>query len=263
MNIKTYWKLFIFMSLLGCASKAPQVNDSHSKRNDKLKQVHLFILSGQSNMVGMKADQSFSPIIEEAFGKDNVIVVKDAHGGQSIRSWVMHNHEDPPPTVGRVPKVRGALYQKLLEKVKAATSEIQFKTLTFVWMQGESDARNTAYEIYLRELIGQLKRDLEFEKINVVIGRISDCGIKGPISPGPKYSKHKMMREGRLKIRKIQEEFTKTYPRAALVNTDDLNDMMKKGRMIDDLHYTKEGYQTLGRRFAESSIALIRKFDAE
>ncbi|MBG7608845.1 MAG: hypothetical protein IZT59_12575 [Verrucomicrobia bacterium] len=32
---------------------------------------------------------------------------------------------------------------------------------------------------------------------------------------------------------------------------------MKDGKMINDLHYTKDGYQTLGERFAESAIALI------
>ena len=42
---------------------------------------HLFILSGQSNMAGLKPEESFTPAVEEAFGKKNVIVVKDALGG--------------------------------------------------------------------------------------------------------------------------------------------------------------------------------------
>ena len=35
-------------------------------------------------------------------------------------------------------------------------------------------------------------------------------------------------------------------------------EVYKDGKMINDLHYTTEGYQTLGERFAESSIALVK-----
>ena len=45
---------------------------------------HLFILSGQSNMVGLKPEESFTPIIEDEYGKENVIVVKNAYGGMTI-----------------------------------------------------------------------------------------------------------------------------------------------------------------------------------
>ena len=48
---------------------------------------HLFILSGQSNMGGLKPEESFIPTVEKEFGKENVIVVKDALGGQPIRRW--------------------------------------------------------------------------------------------------------------------------------------------------------------------------------
>ena len=48
---------------------------------------HLFILSGQSNMAGLKPEESFIPAVEKEFGRDNVIVGKDAHGGQPIRRW--------------------------------------------------------------------------------------------------------------------------------------------------------------------------------
>jgi len=46
---------------------------------------HLFVLSGQSNMVGMDPEVSFAPIVAREFGKDQVLVVKNAHSGQSIR----------------------------------------------------------------------------------------------------------------------------------------------------------------------------------
>jgi hypothetical protein len=208
---------------------------------------HLFILSGQSNMVGLKPEVSFTPAVTKAFGKDNVIVVKDAHGAQSIRSWAKSNHELPPPTTGRVPKVRGALYGLLMEKVKAAIAGQSLKTVTFVWMQGESDLNNTAYDTYLKELLGQLEADLAFKKINLVIGRISDAGLEGK------------NRQRSLAIRRIQQEFAEAHPRGAWVDTDDLNDLKDGEKVVHDLHYTKEGYQILGTRFAEKAIALIEK----
>lgn len=209
---------------------------------------HLFILSGQSNMVGMDPNVSFTPAVIKAFGKDKVIVVKDAHGGQSIRSWGKSNHEFPPPTTGRIPKVRGELYDRLMEKVKAAIAGQPLKTVTFVWMQGESDLNNTAYDAYLKEVLEQIEADLTFKKINIVIGRISDAGLDGG-----------KRREGNLTIRRIQQEFAESHPRGAWVDTDDLNDKKDGDKVVNDLHYTKEGYEILGNRFAAKAIELIGK----
>ena len=207
---------------------------------------HLFILSGQSNMVGMDPAVSFIPAVTEAFGEQAVLVVKDAHSGQSIRSWARHNHEVPPPTVGRVPKVRGELYDRLIGKVKAVIEGETLATVTFVWMQGESDLRNAAYDAYLGELMQQLQADLGREEINLVIGRISDCGLD--------VDKRLM---GKLNIRRIQTEFAEAWPNGTWVDTDDLNDKDVDGRIIHDLHYGTKGYEVLGARFSEAAIALI------
>lgn len=48
---------------------------------------HLFMLSGQSNMAGLRPEKSFTPAIEDEFGEENVFIVKDAPGGQPIRRW--------------------------------------------------------------------------------------------------------------------------------------------------------------------------------
>ncbi len=209
---------------------------------------HLFILSGQSNMEGLNPDISFTPALTKTFEKEHILVVKDAHSGQSIRSWSKSNHEFPPPTTGRVPKVRGELYEQLIEKVKTAIVGQTLQTVTFVWMQGESDLNNTAYDAYLKELLEQLEVDLAFKEINLVIGRISDNGL----------DEQKKL-EGRLTIRRIQKEFAEAYPRGTWVDTDDLNDRKDGDKVINDLHYTADGYRILGERFAEKAIALIKK----
>ena len=63
---------------------------------------HLFILSGQSNMAGLRPEESFTPTIESEFGEENVIVIKDALGGQPIRRW----YKNWKPLVGDEPKAQ-------------------------------------------------------------------------------------------------------------------------------------------------------------
>ncbi|MBK1855060.1 hypothetical protein JO972_08825 [Verrucomicrobiaceae bacterium 5K15] len=48
---------------------------------------HLFILSGQSNMVWLKPKVAFTPAVEKEFGSDKVIVVHDAQSGKPLHRW--------------------------------------------------------------------------------------------------------------------------------------------------------------------------------
>ncbi len=49
--------------------------------------VHLFLLSGQSNMANLKPEQGYTPEIQKHFGADNGVIVKVAPKGQPIRRW--------------------------------------------------------------------------------------------------------------------------------------------------------------------------------
>ena len=207
---------------------------------------HLFILSGQSNMAGLNPNKAFTPAVTKEFGKANVIVVKDAQGGQPIRRW----YKQWKPAKGDVPKATGDLYDRLMKKVDAAVKGEKFTTVTFVWMQGERDAREKHGEVYaasLKGLIAQLAEDLGRKDINFVIGRLSDFDM------GDKKYPHWTT------VRKAQVKVAEADPRGAWVDTDDLNDgVNKKGKQIkNDLHYSVDGYQILGKRFAEKAIDLI------
>lgn len=72
----------------------------------------------------------------------------------------------------------------------------------------------------------------------VVIGRISD------------YAGNP---EGSKTVRAAEMKVAAEDPKAAWVDTDDLN-----GKR-DDLHYTKEGYITLGERFAGKAAEILRR----
>ncbi|MEM7391633.1 MAG: sialate O-acetylesterase [Verrucomicrobiota bacterium] len=211
-------------------------------------ETHLFILSGQSNMAGLRPEESFTPTVQKAFGTENVIVVKDAVGGQPIRRW----YKQWKPAEGDGPKATGDLYDRLMGKVKAATAGKKIATVSFVWMQGEKDAREkhgAVYRASFEGLIDQLSVDLGRKDVNFVIGRLSDFDMDNK-----RYPHWTMVRDEIVKL-------AEANPRGAWVDTDDLNDgKNRRGKDIkNDLHYSAQGYVTLGKRFADEAIKLIKK----
>lgn len=204
---------------------------------------HLFVLSGQSNMKRLDPETSFSPTVRKAFGEDRVIVVKDAEGGQSIRRWYkqwkdVKNYNSMKPDTSADPSTIGDLYDRLMKKVSAEISGKSIKTVTFVWMQGEADS-GKHYVVYaksLKGLVQQLEEDLKMEKVNVVIGRLSDA---------------KMTSDGWLEIRRIQQSLCEANPYWEWVDTDDVNGEN------NGVHYTRDGYVEFGRRLAEKAIQLL------
>jgi hypothetical protein len=120
------------------------------------------------------------------------------------------------------------------------------KSVTFCWMQGENDSKTGLHAPYtdaLKQLIANLRRDLKRPDLHVVIGRISDHERINP--PAWKV------------VREAQVEVAKGDAHGAWVDCDDLNDKEVKGVMTNDLHYTKPGYELLGRRFVRQAKALI------
>ena len=113
-------------------------------------------------------------------------------------------------------------------------------------MQGERDAReklDAAYTDAMKQLIANLRRDLKQPEMNFVIGRISDFG--------------KANNTAWQNVRKAQVDVAGGDKRGSWVDCDDLNYNMKGNVKRNDLHYTKEGYELLGRRFARQAKALI------
>ena len=213
---------------------------------------HLFILSGQSNMRNLDPNVSFTPTVEAEFGKNNVIVVKDAHGGNPIRCW----YKKWKPAKGDGPKSTGDLYDHLMTKVNAAIKYKSITTVTFVWMQGESDAVLRYGDVYaasLRGLLDQLSEDLGRKDINFVVGRISDHHMHPRMRT--RWFESLTIKWGYwMTVRKAQVEAAEAYPRGGWVDTDDLNGD------TNELHYAEpEGYKILGKRFAEKAIELIKE----
>ncbi len=234
------YKILVSLALLFCVCSASALEG----------EKHLFILSGQSNMSRLDHNISFRPIIEAEFGAQNVIIVKDAKGGKPIRRW----YKNWKPLHGTIPIATGDLYDRLMAKVSAAIQGQALSTVTFLWMQGERDAREgygVEYASSLKGLIKQLSLGLGRSDINVVIGRLSDFAMNDKSFP------HWRM------VRDTQVEVAQEYARGAWVNTDDLNDLKGKenNKIINDLHYTQDGYNVFGKRLAVKAIDLIKKWN--
>ncbi len=217
------------------------------------KPVHLFILSGQSNMQGMDPETGFLPEANKLFKDDKVVYIKVAKGGQPICRWLEEwadiakekgmdaKHRD------RILKGEGVLfYQPILDQYKEMLEKYPKPTsVTFCWMQGERDANggaDAAYKDALKLLITKLRRDLERPDMNIVIARIGDYALDRPSI---------------VAVRKAQREIANEDPRGAWVDVDDLNNRMVKGKMQSVVHYNKDGYVILGQRFARQGYALV------
>jgi hypothetical protein len=208
------------------------------------KKVRLFVLSGQSNMAGLDPKVSFTPAVEKEFAGDDVIVVKHAIGGQPIRRWYKKWQLPAGATEAKSSPKNGDLYDQLMAAVTKELKGRMPDSVAFVWMQGERDAKagwQAAYYEALRGTVDQLRTDLKHQDIAVVVGRLSD---------------HLKNDAGWDAVRAAQEKVAAEEKLGAWVDTDDLNGNA-------GLHYTKEGYAELGRRFAKSATELIRKHEAK
>ena len=234
--------LIIFLLCLTSCAKSLYMQQQRGK--------HLFILSGQSNMARLEPEASFIPAVESEFGSEQVEVVKHALGGQPIRRW----YKEWKPLEGETPKAQPDIYDTLMNKVRSAINKERIATVTFVWMQGERDARERLGEVYEKSLIGlyhQLCHDLKRKDVNFVIGRLSDFDLLNE-----KYPHWSMIRD-------IQVKVADSNTRFDWINTDDLNDGFDpNGKEIkNDLHMSVEGYVTMGKRLARKSIDLIKQHE--
>ncbi|NCG26281.1 MAG: acetyl xylan esterase [Verrucomicrobiales bacterium] len=212
------------------------------------KPFHLFILSGQSNMQGMKPEAGFVPEAKKLFNESEVGYIKVAKGGRPIRLWVKEwnsiaeKYKLPPRIESTV------FYQPILDQyAEVITKHPKISSVTFCWMQGERDAKENlgvAYTDAMKQLINNLRRDLKQPNMYFVIGRLSD---------------HlKESHESWTAVRKSQVAVAEDDPLGAWVDCDDLNNKKgKDGKTHDDLHYTKEGYALLGKRYARQAKLLI------
>ncbi|MFP6858631.1 MAG: sialate O-acetylesterase [Roseibacillus sp.] len=206
---------------------------------------HLFILSGQSNMAGLKPENAFLPELKKLLPDADIQHVKFAKGGQPIRKWVKNFDEIAKKNKLPPKNDPGAFYDEVLKQARGAIAKGKPKTITFFWMQGERDAKenlSAAYEESMKTLIANLRKDLDAPEMAFVIGRLSDFSTSDHWEA----------------VRAAQVKVANDDPRGSWVDTDDTNDKEKNGKKHNDLHYTKAGYDLFGQRLARQAVRMIK-----
>ena len=207
---------------------------------------HLFILSGQSNMQGLKEKTSVLPELKRLLPGADIQHVKYARGGQPIRKWVK-----TWDLIARKHKLTqqfndpSEFYDVVLKQAKAKIAEGPFDSITFLWMQGERDAKTglaAAYQESMETLIASLREDLKTPKMNFVIGRLCDHLT---------HDQWNAVREAQVKVANDDSQ-------GAWADTDDTNDKERNGKKWNDLHYTTTGYELFGKRLARQAVKLIQ-----
>ncbi|MHC4916546.1 MAG: sialate O-acetylesterase [Planctomycetota bacterium] len=232
----------------------------------------VFVLAGQSNMVGVgaranaaklpaelqrqanvmfvefwasKLDQPLKPKNhigpEVSFGFEmakalntKIGIIKMANGGTSLA-----RHWNPDPAKFDKEKGVGGLYQRLIGYVKRVRrNNPSIEIAGMLWMQGEADSRYgkieaADYRDKLEMLIAGCRKEFGAENMPFVCGRVA------PPVGWP----------NRAAVRSAQETARSSH--YAWIDCDDL----ELGK--DRLHFTLEGQLGMGRKFASEMLKLM------
>ena len=234
----------------------------------------LFVLAGQSNMVGRGRYDELPPEdhslpgnveihavaldaglndVRGSFGPEHslardlgqahqdqrLVLVKYAVDASSLLDWAPDWDRATAEVTGH-PEF-GPLYHKLLDLVAEVQSGIQepCPVAAVFWMQGERDAAipgaGQQYEQNLSHLITRLRADLGVPALPFVVGQVN-----------PPPDRYPLVEE----VRAAQAWAVQQAGHAALVPTEGLP------KTPDNLHYNTAGQMELGQRFAEAYLDL-------
>ena len=248
-------------SLLGIA--LPAAAQSLREHSTAPKNLHLFLLVGQSNMAGRGEveDRDRQPIPHvfalDAHGDwvpavDPVHWDKPSAGVGLARSFaVEYLKHHPGVSVGFIPAACGGSpisswapgeyfdgthshpYDDAIARARRALPGGTLKGI--LWHQGESDrspALAPAYEAALTALIARFRHDLGAPKVPFVIGQLGQFAGAGPWDAAA------------LEVDRAQRAVAAKAPFSAFVSSDDLTSNP------DHLHFDAASLREFGRRYA-------------
>jgi Carbohydrate esterase, sialic acid-specific acetylesterase len=242
--------------------------------------LRLFVLAGQSNMSG-RGDIAQSgaetdpriyvfgndyrwklatePIDDPKGQVDKVSEDPNAGAGPALPFAVSLREQRPDMAIGLIPCAKGGtsiyqwrrslsdrtLYGSCLKRMRAASTMGEVAGLLF--FQGESDALDpkqypdrtllpNQWASEFAAYISEWRNDLGLPELPVVFAQI------GSTTAPDQYKNWDIVK---------RQQQTVSLPFCAMITTDDL-------ALKDSLHYTTESYRTIGQRFAEAYLGLMR-----
>ncbi|MEO0540599.1 MAG: sialate O-acetylesterase [Cyanobacteria bacterium P01_A01_bin.105] len=250
-------------------------------------QLRLFVLMGQSNMVGLaplpdsqaptQAIYTFGndyrwaaaqePVDSHQAQVDSVSLDEDAGFGPSVAFAQALQERAALPTdaaIGLIPCAKGgssmaqwqrsmsdqSLYGSCLKRIQAAAPMGQVAGILF--FQGEADAVDPALYPSMEPQPSQWQGQFEqfATDLRQDLGRPDVPLVYAQIGATPRDD----MPDNKMFINWAmvrQQQAQVTLPHSARITTDDLETM-------DGVHFTAESYRTLGQRFADAWVALDR-----
>jgi hypothetical protein len=163
------------------------------------------------------------PNLEKAFPGDEILIIKWSKPGQPIKRWMDEKGKT------------NQLYMNLMAMVKKELGNRKPDSVSFMWMQGERDAKKgdpKLYRLALTNVINQIRTDTNNQDATVVIGRLN---------------RHLDSDEWNA-IRDVQVAIAEADPKASWIDLDDLG----KG-----LHYKDDAYLKMGARFVDATVKLL------
>lgn len=178
---------------------------------------------------GVGPGLAFGKQMAEANPKVRIGLVPCAVGGTSIRAWV-------PGAEDKTTKTHP--YDDMLKRMREAQAAGVLKGI--IWHQGEADRKSAdQYGGWLTELIERLRKELNAPDVPFVASELTAFKADGA--------------EGTKKFNEAVHSLTGKVKNYGCVSAEGLE---HKG---DQLHYSTEAARTLGKRFAEKTIALQKQ----
>ena len=256
------------------------------------KKIKLFILSGQSNMVGQGASyqlddaakrgdervlmfengkwqplrplkKNFGP--EIAFGRwmaqawpdETIGIVKQSVGGTGVLAWNPNWTAEQAARTGDARK--GNLWKALTGKVRDACAAADCEIVGFVWLQGGKDMMKVdtgvEYGDNLKALVQGIRKEFNVPKLPFVLGSYRTKGMPEDLSGMAEKVKALTARKGAYYVLQAQYEAEKKLAPANMVPLVDIE------RHPNDVHFNTAGQLKTGQFFAEGYLQLVRKTD--
>jgi len=254
------------------------------------KKIRLFILSGQSNMVGQGASyqlddaakrgndrvlmfengkwqplrplrKNFGP--EIAFGREmarawpgeTIGIVKQSVGGTGVLAWNPNWTKEQAARTGDARK--GNLWKALTGKVRDACAAADCEIVGFVWLQGGKDMQKVdtgmEYGDNLKALVQGIRREFDVPRLPFVLGSYRAKGIPDDLSGMEEKVKALAPRKGAYYVLQAQYEAEKKLAPANMVPLVDIE------KHPNDVHFNTAGQLKAGRLFAEGYLELVKE----
>lgn len=254
------------------------------------RKIRLFILSGQSNMVGqglsaelpdemlrpndrllMFEDGKWQPLrplkptfgpeiafartIAKAWPDETIGIVKQAWGGTGVLAWHPNWSKEKADLTGDGRK--GNLWEELTGKVRQARQAAACEVMGFIWQQGAKDMQKVEagrqYLANLKALVEGLRHQTGVAGLPLVLGSHRSKGVPDDLSgfdPASYMEQGLGNRPGAALVLKAQFDAQVEIAPAKMVPLRDLP------RHPENVHANTEGQLTLGRLLAEGYLEL-------